>query len=270
MEPSIPRRSIFTRCRHSRARLSFFGLDTISVVLFCIVLALHLRSVNAVKLQGGSALALAGKGCVVLAMDQRVGTSGQLLLGGDGGGEENDAEGGTSGSQRVLKVNGRLLLGMVGYDSMARAFFDLLQAELYLRSMRLQHHALGETSTAISPKALSLLVSHLLYFKFRGSGTAPIIAGLDQDGTSVLCTQDSLGAYSFQADFVALGSSAKSLLGACEALYRPNLEGEALMELACRCLRAGLERDCVSGYGIVVYLVTKQGVARTRLQGRMD
>lgn len=107
---------------------------------------------------------------------------------------------------------------------MARAFFDLLQAELYLRSMRLQHHvrcsitsvshavtvpvlpcshsppsllifllslpqALGETSTAISPKALSLLVSHLLYFKFRGSGTAPIIAGLDQDGTSVLCTQ---------------------------------------------------------------------------------
>lgn len=55
-----------------------------------------------------------------------------------------------------------------------------------------------------------------------------------------------------------------------QALYRPNLEGEALMELACRCLRAGLERDCVSGYGIVVYLVTKQGVARTRLQGRMD
>jgi hypothetical protein len=49
--------------------------------------------------------------------------------------------------------------------------------------------ALGETSTAISPKALSLLVSHLLYFKFRGSGTAPIVAGLDQDGTPVLCTQ---------------------------------------------------------------------------------
>ncbi len=49
--------------------------------------------------------------------------------------------------------------------------------------------ALGETSTAISPKALSLLVSHLLYFKFRGSGTAPIVAGLDHDGTPVLCTQ---------------------------------------------------------------------------------
>jgi len=42
------------------------------------------------------------------------------------------------------------------------------------------------------------------------------------------------------------------------------------VELACRCLRAGLERDCASGYGLVAYLVTKQGVARTRLQGRMD
>lgn len=29
---------------------------------------------GAVKLQGGNALALAGKGCAVLAMDQRVGT----------------------------------------------------------------------------------------------------------------------------------------------------------------------------------------------------
>jgi hypothetical protein len=30
---------------------------------------------------------------------------------------------------------------------------------------------------------------------------------------------DSLGAYSFQDDFVALGSSAKSLLGACEVRF---------------------------------------------------
>jgi hypothetical protein len=71
MEPKriIPSSS---RGRRSRARASFLGLSTISVVIFSLVLQLH--SVNAVKLQGGSALALAGKGCVVLAMDQRVGT----------------------------------------------------------------------------------------------------------------------------------------------------------------------------------------------------
>lgn len=34
-----------------------------------------------------------------------------------------------------------------------------------------------------------MLVSHLLYFRFRGAGTAPIIAGLDEEDKAVLCTQ---------------------------------------------------------------------------------
>lgn len=37
-------------------------------------------------------------------------------------------------------MNGRVLLGMVGYDSMAAAMFEALKAELSLRTMRLQHH----------------------------------------------------------------------------------------------------------------------------------
>jgi 20S proteasome alpha/beta subunit len=49
--------------------------------------------------------------------------------------------------------------------------------------------SLGETATAIGPKALALLVSHLLYFRFRGAGAAPIIAGLDEEDNPVLCTQ---------------------------------------------------------------------------------
>jgi hypothetical protein len=44
------------------------------------------------------------------------------------------------GSQRILKVNGRTLLGMVGYDSMAMAFFEALRQELNLRSLRLHQH----------------------------------------------------------------------------------------------------------------------------------
>jgi len=39
-----------------------------------LLLLLAIGGGRAVKLQGGSALALAGKNCAVLAMDQRVGT----------------------------------------------------------------------------------------------------------------------------------------------------------------------------------------------------
>lgn len=42
------------------------------------------------------------------------------------------------------------------------------------------------------------------------------------------------------------------------------------MALACQCLRAGLERDCNSGYGLVAYLVTPRGIRRTVVRGRMD
>lgn len=55
--------------------------------------------------------------------------------------------------------------------------------------------SLGEASTALSPKAVALLVSHLLYFKFKGAGTAPILAGLDDADEPVLCTQGRLGIY---------------------------------------------------------------------------
>jgi hypothetical protein len=44
-------------------------------------------------------------------------------------------------------------------------------------------------SWAISPRALSLLISHLLYHEFKSGGVAPIIAGLERSGAPLLCTQ---------------------------------------------------------------------------------
>lgn len=52
----------------------------------------------------------------------------------------------------------------------------------------LRAQSLGKSS-AISPRALSLLVSHMLFYELRGGGAAPIIAGLEWDSTPTLCTQ---------------------------------------------------------------------------------
>jgi hypothetical protein len=65
------------------------------------------------------------------------------------------------------QVNGRVLLGMVGYDSMATAFFELLRAELNMRSMRLQHHVRFDcvcfTSHSYCPFLLRFLTSAIIY-----------------------------------------------------------------------------------------------------------
>lgn len=56
---------------------------------------------------------------------------------------------------QTKQVNGRVLLGMVGYDSMAAAVFEALRAELSLRTMRLQHHV----SRHLSPQTTTFPIT---------------------------------------------------------------------------------------------------------------
>ena len=70
-----------------------------------------------------------------------------------------------------------------------------------------------------------------------------------------LCTTDMLGAQSTSHSFVCSGVASRSLHGTAEALWRPNLEGEELVDICGRAFVSALERDCYSGYGAVVYLI---------------
>ena len=73
-----------------------------------------------------------------------------------------------------------------------------------------------------------------------------------------LCGTDMLGAQSTSQTFVCSGVASRSLHGTAEALWRPSLEGDELVEVCGRAFVSALERDCLSGYGAVVYLI--QGV----------
>ena len=70
-----------------------------------------------------------------------------------------------------------------------------------------------------------------------------------------LCTTDMLGAQSTSSSFVASGVASRSLYGTAEALWRPDLSGEELVEVCGRAFLSALERDCLSGYGVVIYLI---------------
>ncbi|KAL7543418.1 hypothetical protein ACHAXR_012713 [Thalassiosira sp. AJA248-18] len=70
-----------------------------------------------------------------------------------------------------------------------------------------------------------------------------------------LCGTDMLGAQSTSHSFVCSGVASRSLHGTAEALWVPNLEGEELVEVCGRAFVSALERDCLSGYGAVVYLI---------------
>ena len=51
------------------------------------------------------------------------------------------------------------------------------------------------------------------------------------------------------------GTAADNLLGPAETFYRPNLKPEELTEVIAQVLLSGIDRDILSGWGAVVYVL---------------
>jgi 20S proteasome subunit beta 3 len=86
-----------------------------------------------------------------------------------------------------------------------------------------------------------------------------------------LCSMDMIGAKSTSRAFCCSGAAAQSLYGTAEALWRPNLDEEQLVRTCARAFTTALERDCLSGYGAVVYLVSpSKGIVAYDISSRND
>jgi 20S proteasome subunit beta 3 len=84
----------------------------------------------------------------------------------------------------------------------------------------------------------------------------PVICGLEPDGKPWISAMDLIGAQLFTSDFVVSGTTAtEALYGICETFYRPNLEPDDLFETVSQCLLSGVDRDALSGWGAVVYIM---------------
>jgi len=242
---------------------------------------------------GGAVLAMGGAGCVALACDRRTSSAlmgGQPLVG--------------STARRVLRVHSKLLLGLSGLDGDVRTFAEDMAASLRLLRLEAGEAQSSPSISApalsrlVSTKLYAERSRSPLYVE-------PIIAGLvlkpqkrvkvspagerdsSNDGEAAasesfmkieasnlssgsnlapfLCSQDSLGAPMVTQDFVASGTCSASLIGLCEALWRPGLPPDELWQVAARCLLGALERDCLSGAGAVVHLITADGVTSYEL-----
>jgi len=56
-------------------------------------------------------------------------------------------------------------------------------------------------------------------------------------------------------DFVVGGTCTEQLYGMCESLYEPNLGPEELFETVSQALVNAFDRDAISGWGAVVYIM---------------
>mmetsp|Transcript_913 Transcript_913/g.1983 ORF Transcript_913/g.1983 Transcript_913/m.1983 type:complete len:206 (-) Transcript_913:59-676(-) len=197
---------------------------------------------------GGTIVAMAGDRCVAIASDRRLGVQYTTIA---------------TDMTRVFKMHDRLLLGLTGLATDLTTLRNLFNFRLNLYKMR--------EGRLIKPKTFANLVSSTLYAKrFGPYFCEPVIAGLDDEGNPFLCAMDLLGASSNDDSFVVCGTSAESLLGTCETFYQPGLGPDDLFETISQCLLSALDRDCLSGWGAEVYILTPSGITHKTLKARMD
>ncbi|PIO59534.1 peptidase, T1 family [Teladorsagia circumcincta] len=116
------------------------------------------------------------------------------------------------------------------------------------------------------------MISNLAYqHRFGSFFTEPLVAGLDPDTNKpYICGMDTIGCIAAPNDFVAVGTGQEYLLGVCETFWKENMSPEELFEATAQSMLACLERDAASGWGVVIYTITKDKVNISTLKGRMD
>ena len=197
---------------------------------------------------GGATLAMAGKNCVAIASDLRLGAQAQTV---------------SMNFKKVFPINEKLYVGLTGLAA------DVLSLEQSFR-MRSNLYKLNE-HRELTPEAFSALISTMLYEKrFSPWFCEPIVAGLKEDNTPFLSGMDLIGAPIFTKDFVVSGTCTQNMHGMCESLYRPDLEPEELFEVISQCLLSAVDRDALSGWGAVVNIITPEGVLTKTLKCRQD
>jgi 20S proteasome subunit beta 3 len=198
---------------------------------------------------GSALVAMCGKNCVGLASDTRFGAQ-QLTVACD--------------MQRVFKMNDRTLLGLSGLAT------DVMTVQ---QKLAMQHdmYKLNEQRD-MKPSVFNNMLSTFLYARrFGPYFIEPLVAGLEgPEHKPFIAGQDLLGASVFTDDFVVCGTSEQELYGTCESFYKPDLEPEQLFETLAQCMLAGVDRDCLAGWGGVVHILTPTKHIVRELKGRHD
>lgn len=193
-------------------------------------------------------MAMVGKDCVAIACDLRLGM--QSL--------------GVAYDFEKIFSYGNAFLGLTGLATDVLTVSDTMKFKTNLYKMREERQ--------IEPETFANLVSSTLYEKrFGPYFVGPIVAGINsKTERPFICSFDLIGCIEFAKDFAVAGTCSEQLYGMCESLWEPNLEPEDLFETISQALLNALDRDSLSGSGVVVYIMTKDNVTKRLLKTRQD
>ncbi|RMC01377.1 hypothetical protein DUI87_21815 [Hirundo rustica rustica] len=235
---------------------------------------------------GGAVMAMRGKGCVAIAADRRFGIQAQTV---------------TTDFQKIFPMGQRLYIGLAGLATDVQTVAQRLKFRLNLYELK--------EGRQIKPQTFMSMVSNLLYERspklpelqaqagifgiapcrddargvpgavpergcvprFGPYYTEPVIAGLDPlSHEPFICSLDLIGCPMVTEDFVVSGTCSEQMYGMCESLWEPDMEPEHLFETISQAMLNAVDRDAISGMGVVVHVIEKDKITTRTLKARMD
>jgi len=199
-----------------------------------------MEAVEKVKeyLKGTTTIGLAAKEGVVLVSDKRA-TMGTLIA--------------HKYVNKSFIVDKHLAATVAGAVGDAQALIRWMRSEAKLYRMRK-----GEE---IGVKAIATLMGNVLFYqRYFPYIVQLIIGGVDKTGAR-LFSLDPLGS-SIEDKVISTGSGSPYAYGVLEDAYSENMSIDEAVRVGLRAMRAALERDAMSGNGIDVVKITKEGAVK--------
>jgi len=188
-----------------------------------------------IMVPGASAIAIKCKDGVVLGNDRRA-TWGYTIT--------------NKATRKVFKITEHIGLAAYGLIGDYQILVRIMRAQANLYEL--------DAGERINTQSLAKLISNFLYSrKMAPLYTNLVVAGVDEDGPK-LYTLDALGSL-IPEDYGATGTGMLLSMGILEAEYKPGMTVEQGVKLVEKAIRNSIKRDAMSGNGIDLLIITKDG-----------
>jgi 20S proteasome alpha/beta subunit len=161
---------------------------------------------------------------------------------------------------KVNQINDYLVISWCGGASDALMLSKLLNAELKLKELKSKKRP---TIREAANLAGTISFKNIRQPSMIPSIVATLVAGFDEDGsTSLYSVSADGGVYTIKDYDASMGSGMPYMLGLLERQYQKGINIEQGVKLALESLKSSTQRDVASGYGMDVFVITKEGIKK--------
>ncbi len=173
---------------------------------------------------------------VILASEKRV-TYGNFIM--------------SRGGKKVFKVTDSIGVACAGLVGDMQILAREMEAQANLYSM--------DVGRPITTRSAAKLMANVLFNRrYAPLITQTIVGGIDEEGASIYVL-DVLGSL-IPDKYAAVGSGTETAIGVIEDGYKEGLTQQEATALVKRAVKAAINRDAMSGDGLDILVITKNGV----------